>query len=150
MPGKVKIHHDEGDGTRIIQGYGGMHQIYLKGKFIRGGVTSLDSAKSILNQAKGKRVMNEKYITEAKRIIAKVRNLDESDENGHRKLSYDEFVGVGHHKWDVNYNHGRWRNKHVTVQTKEKSEDAVRNHRFFKSKKGAKINTISYKGIREK
>jgi hypothetical protein len=75
---------------------------------------------------------------------------DISENVEHKKLSYDEFIGIGHHRWAVNYNHGRWRNKNVTVQTKEKSEDAARNHRFFKEKKGSKINSVKYLGVREK
>ena len=64
-------------------------------------------------------------------------------------LSYDDFVGKGHHRWNVNYDHGKHKGKNLTVQTKEKSENAVRSHRTFDNKKGIKINSITYKGIRE-
>lgn len=59
---------------------------------------------------------------------------------------YHDLLGVGHHVWKVNYDQGRWKGKNVELQTKEKSEDAVKKHHFMK---GKKINSIRYIGVRE-
>ena len=53
------------------------------------------------------------------------------------------------HVWYVNYNHGRNRQKNVILQTDTDSEGSAKNHRFFKGKKGLKINSIEYKGVRK-
>lgn len=64
------------------------------------------------------------------------------------KLSYHEFLGVGHHVWGVNYSHGRHRNRNVSVQTAERDEAAVRKHRAFAGKRGLQIHSIEYRGVR--
>jgi len=49
--------------------------------------------------------------------------------------------------WNVNYSHGKHHNRNVQVQTKDKSEDAVRKHRAFANKRGMKIHGIEYRGV---
>lgn len=66
-----------------------------------------------------------------------------SDEERKR---YHELLGVGEHIWRVNYDQGRWKNKNVTLQTKNKDEAEVHKHRFMK---GKKINKIEYQGVRD-
>lgn len=98
-----------------------------------------------LARAKMSKDGREPYVKNGAR--AKVR-VSEAMSDEERKR-YHDFIGVGHHVWNVNYSHGKHHNRNVRVQTSEKSEAAVRGHRAFKNKRGLRIHSIEYKGVRE-